>query len=225
MTDLYALLGIPRDATDAAVTKAYRKLAAKLHPDRNPGDAAAEARFKEVQHAYDVLRDPARRARYDATGRTDDAAAKLDVAAATLLSNLLAQAVNDVSEVGGNAEFTNMLGCVHDLLNAHKAQAEKQRKQMTKVLNNLDRMRGRFAPPKDGADVLGEAARYHRASVAGLLAALDEQGKVHARAAELLEGASYRTDEKRQARDSADWMARTVWMAPIPKGFLYGGST
>ena len=61
--DYYAALGVAKDASAATIKKAYRKLARELHPDKNPGDAKAEARFKEVSEAYDVLSDDAKRAR------------------------------------------------------------------------------------------------------------------------------------------------------------------
>jgi molecular chaperone DnaJ len=67
-TDHYATLGVDRKASAAEIKKAYRKLAREYHPDRNPGDAKAEARFKEVQHAYDVLSDPKKRKEYDSPG-------------------------------------------------------------------------------------------------------------------------------------------------------------
>jgi molecular chaperone DnaJ len=63
--DFYAILGVPADADDATVKKAYRKHARKLHPDQNAGDAAAEAKFKEVGEAYSVLSDPEQRQQYD----------------------------------------------------------------------------------------------------------------------------------------------------------------
>src|SRR5437764_13651024 len=66
--DLYEVLGVARTASDAEITKAYRKLARENHPDRNPGDKQAEARFKEVQNAYDVLSDTKKRAQYDRFG-------------------------------------------------------------------------------------------------------------------------------------------------------------
>jgi molecular chaperone DnaJ len=67
--DYYAALGVPKDADAAAIKKAYRKLARDLHPDKNPGNAQAEATFKEVSEAYDVLSDPKRRAEYDEARR------------------------------------------------------------------------------------------------------------------------------------------------------------
>ena len=65
-TDLYAVLGVARDATPEVIRKAYRALAKKNHPDLNPGDAAAEETFKNIQRANDILSDPEKRRQYDA---------------------------------------------------------------------------------------------------------------------------------------------------------------
>jgi molecular chaperone DnaJ len=66
--DYYATLGVQRGASADELKKAYRKLAMQYHPDRNPGDAASEAKFKEVNEAYDVLKDDQKRAAYDRFG-------------------------------------------------------------------------------------------------------------------------------------------------------------
>ena len=66
--DYYEVLGIGKNATDAEIKSAYRKLAKKYHPDLNPGDKDAEEKFKEVNEANDVLSDPNKRKRYDQFG-------------------------------------------------------------------------------------------------------------------------------------------------------------
>jgi molecular chaperone DnaJ len=68
VSEFYALLGVPREATEAEIKKAYRKLAMEYHPDRNPAPEA-EARFKEITEAYEVLRDPQKRSAYDRFGK------------------------------------------------------------------------------------------------------------------------------------------------------------
>ena len=65
--DFYKELGVSSDATTDEIKKAYRKLASQLHPDRNPGDAAAEKRFKAVSEANSVLSDAAKKKEYDET--------------------------------------------------------------------------------------------------------------------------------------------------------------
>src|ERR687885_1566241 len=68
MADFYSVLGVGRDASDDEIKKAYRKLAMTYHPDRNGGSKEAEERFKAITEAYDVLRDPQKRAMYDRYG-------------------------------------------------------------------------------------------------------------------------------------------------------------
>src|SRR5436305_4534530 len=72
MADYYQTLGVPREADVEEIRKAYRRLARKYHPDLNPGDKAAEDRFKKVQEAYDILSDDNKRKVYDQYGFYSD---------------------------------------------------------------------------------------------------------------------------------------------------------
>src|SRR5512136_734195 len=66
--DYYKVLGVDRNATEAQIKKAYRKLARESHPDMNPGDKKAEERFKRINEAYEVLSDQDKRRKYDQLG-------------------------------------------------------------------------------------------------------------------------------------------------------------
>src|ERR1700741_3295786 len=66
--DYYGTLGVAKTASDKEIKQAFRKLARKFHPDVNPGDKSAEARFKEINEAYEVLGDPDKRKKYDELG-------------------------------------------------------------------------------------------------------------------------------------------------------------
>src|SRR5437763_1014114 len=75
--DYYEVLGLSRGATEAEIKSAYRKLAVRYHPDKNPGDQEAEEKFKEAAEAYSVLSDAEQRARYDRFGHAGSAAARV----------------------------------------------------------------------------------------------------------------------------------------------------
>jgi molecular chaperone DnaJ len=109
MADFYTTLGIARDAADDDIKKAYRKLAMQYHPDRNGGSKEAEERFKEITEAYDVLRDPQKRAAYDRYG---EAAFQRGGAAAGGMHHVdLSEALNIfMRDFGGFAGLGDILG-------------------------------------------------------------------------------------------------------------------
>jgi molecular chaperone DnaJ len=89
MRDYYEVLGVSRTATDAELKKAYRQVAMKYHPDRNPGDATAEEKFKEANEAYAVLSDAEKRAHYDRFGTVPSGAGGFEGDFGSLFEDLL----------------------------------------------------------------------------------------------------------------------------------------
>ena len=106
MADFYTTLGVARTASDDEIKKAYRKLAMTYHPDRNSGSSEAEEKFKEITEAYDVLRDPTKRAMYDRYGE-----AGLRGGAGGFHHVDLAEALNIfMRDLGGMAGFGDLFG-------------------------------------------------------------------------------------------------------------------
>ena len=112
--DYYEVLGVDKNATADQIRKAYRKLAIKYHPDKNPDDKDAEEKFKEAAEAYDVLSDDEKRKKYDQfghdMGHKDFPVAVVDTTAPaeclwTIFLNTLATSLADVSPVNGVAQL------------------------------------------------------------------------------------------------------------------------
>ncbi|MBM2839303.1 MAG: dnaJ, partial [Deltaproteobacteria bacterium] len=70
--DYYEVLGVHKNASDAEIKKAYRRLALQYHPDKNPGNKESEEKFKELAEAYEIISDPEKRARYDQFGHAGE---------------------------------------------------------------------------------------------------------------------------------------------------------
>ena len=102
--DYYEVLGVSKNATDAELKKAYRVLAKKYHPDMNPGDKEAEAKFKEASEAYDVLGNPEKRAKYDQFGH-----AAFDAGAGGAYSGGFEFNMGDMGDIFGDI-FGDMFG-------------------------------------------------------------------------------------------------------------------
>src|SRR6186713_5751 len=107
-TDLYKELGVSKSASADEIKKVYKKLAGKLHPDRNPGDQKVEAHFKAVNRAYQVLSDPEKRRLYDEFG--DESLREGFNAAATRAYRSAAHAAGARRARGGGINFEDLAG-------------------------------------------------------------------------------------------------------------------
>ncbi|AKC60292.1 molecular chaperone DnaJ [Blochmannia endosymbiont of Camponotus (Colobopsis) obliquus] len=100
-SDYYEILGVSKDADERDIKRSYKRLAIKFHPDRNPGNAEAEAKFKEIKEAYEVLTDPQKRAAYDRYGHSAfDQSAGMSGAGNTDFSDIFGDVFGDI--FGGN---------------------------------------------------------------------------------------------------------------------------
>jgi curved DNA-binding protein CbpA len=107
-TDLYKLLGVPREATQDDIRKAHRELVRRYHPDANPGNHSSEENFREVQRAYEVLSDPETRREYDK---------RLNITATRSVGKPRARAGTSTGgeSAGPSADLSNLLGKLTDL--------------------------------------------------------------------------------------------------------------
>jgi DnaJ-class molecular chaperone len=134
--DPYEVLGVKRDASPKEIQKAYRRLAKKLHPDLNPGNADAEKQFKEVTAAYDLLSDPEKRARFD-RGEIDASGAERPQQ--RFYRDFAGSASNPYTSDAGFADFADFGG--DDILSAifgRRGRAQPRRRRGSDVHYRLD---------------------------------------------------------------------------------------
>lgn len=155
---LYAVLGVARDATEAQIKRAYRRLAKHLHPDV-PGGGNAE-KFAEATHAYDVLSDPARRTYYDATGddipkpKPDETQAKAQDLIRDLIGHILRDADDDIASAP-------IISLMRDHLKKTQKELDARIKQAQGIKARAEKIADRFKRKGDKDNVLGALVRGH----------------------------------------------------------------
>ncbi len=186
MTDPYATLGVPRDAPPKDIEKAYKRRARDLHPDRG-GDPE---KFRELKLAYDILRNPARRARYDATGDASEAEADNSANAVILtlqhaLTGVLGELLSKGYTVGDR-----------DLINDLRLYIEKGREARRQALKDFDRIEAciRDTLPRitEEPDLLGAVLRQQLHMLGENRKALEAQGITDDQALEHLKRCKFR---------------------------------
>lgn len=203
--DLYAVLGVGRDASPGCIRGIGRAMLKQNHPDHNPGDDQAAARFARVERAVRVLSDPERRARYDATGEADEP--PVDRGAAELAGTLchaLATVVRLASEQGVSVTAVNLVEHMRRFLREGAAAGEKKLAAVKRNADELALTIDRFTTHGDGENLLAAVARNHLAAVRKEEQMVEaELGRIR-RAVEHLKTCGYRTDP-RPLGDFAAW--------------------
>lgn len=160
--DLYAVLGVKRTATKAAIKKAYRRAAMKLHPDRNPGDEKAAAGFKAVQEAWDVLGNDEQRRRYDATGEFDLGPDNSLGRALVHLSDAMGAVLNQLIEEQRDPAVEDVVGLMRNALARRREEQAKRLLALQEGKTTLARIAERFQVA-EGENDLAAIGRAHMA--------------------------------------------------------------
>jgi curved DNA-binding protein CbpA len=154
----YQTLGVPKDAPPERIKKSYRTLARKYHPDRSE-EPNAEAEFKRIQHAYDVVGDPERRAYYDETGK-DDKEDEMEGA-----RGLLAYTMKQVLIATIDSPHLNLVSAIHTHLSKLQDELNEQVEQHRAVLTKMEKHKGRVKTEEGSLNMYEEIVQseYRRA--------------------------------------------------------------
>lgn len=194
---LYEILGLKPNATPQAIERAFRKLAKQFHPDRTSGDEAAAARFKDVNEAYDVLRDPERREHYDKTGEYQKQPSQEDSQVASVLVNKMWLVI---ASIAGNLFGTQGLKRVdlvkrmRESLVADRRQMENEVKKLQEEIGKCIDLASRFQC--DGKEnVLAAAIVQQKKKCEGAIAGCKAQAELLTKAEEALGSYRFKVEE------------------------------
>ena len=193
MTDPYKILRVKRNATLEEIQARYRKLVHSHHPDKNPGNASAEARFKEIQAAWDLLSDPERRARFDATGDASERRDE-DREAHEVLANLALNALQayvgrlSMGQIDLVAEMHGSLENARNNLQNNIANVKRAKKDLEDAAQRFVRIDG------ESENILAGVARSEAEKAGQQLAQLELALAFNGRAILLLKKYGYKID-------------------------------
>lgn len=142
----YTTLGLSKDCTKKEIDKAWKAFARKYHPDRNPGDTEAEEKYKEGQAAYDILRDPELRRRFDETGtmRDGDAVASVEQSVVPIIMAAYTTILGDILNGDDEPASHDVIGYIRGILTDDKRKQQNKVKHLTVSKMRLEKMLGRF---------------------------------------------------------------------------------
>lgn len=195
----YHELGLPPDATEEEIRRAYRKRAAETHPDHHP---ERTAEFKLVKLCYDVLSDPQRRQQYDETGSTEEAAP--ENAALSELANVWELVVQQSLQQGHDVERVDLMDRVRKALKNNIAGMTKDLADMDASAKSLEQVRKRIKRPRrrNQGNMLVKFVEQNLAKIAMNQAKCRQCIEVAEAALEMAEDYDYRCEEERVIRPS-----------------------
>lgn len=180
--DPYKILKVKKNATGETIKKAYRRASMRWHPDRNPGDEKAGEEFRKVQLAYQILSDPARRARYDATGDVSESRPDNGIADfLPTISNLLVGVVNAIRKAGVNPSTKDLIAKVREAIAVPMEGMKSGLLEASKEKLDWEKLLPRFEVKKEGehnfmADLVSGRIRDLKEKMSEMEKAI-EQGK------------------------------------------------
>lgn len=188
MSSLYDDLGIATDASAAEIKRAHRKHAKRTHPDNTETGNVAE--FGKIQHAWLVLSDPDKRARYDRGEDVDGSRPDPKSQAISILCQCFTQAMQQC-----DIEFDDIIALTRDLVGSKAKGVRKQIEHSDVVIGKLETILGRLSA-KGEQDFLGHAVRGQLNDARRAKAQLEEQLQAHVAASEMCDLFEYRADER-----------------------------
>jgi len=189
--DLYAVLGVPRDANPAAIRRAYRSKARRAHPD---GGGSAES-FEQIKTAYDTLIDEARRRRYDETGEHDDAAAESRRAELIeMLFTALDLALLKLSQRAWLPKHANLVLVTAEMLRQQRQEWTGRRREFEKVAEQSRELLGRFITVSRN-NLMQTVVERRVAKCQSEIEALDRRIKTADEALKVLKEMTFRADD------------------------------
>lgn len=183
MTDLYAILGVTRDADPETIKAAYRAKAKRLHPDQ--GGGADE--FAELQRAYELLSDPQKRARYDETGSADDGVQDNDREAIGMVCAAFQQAMDAAQDVARS----DIVAGTKQLIRQSQKSCFNQRSGNEAKLRKLRAVHARVKRQGAGPDQIGGLLSQMIRETEGAIKMLDRHAEIHLRSLEIVEDYAY----------------------------------
>lgn len=185
--DPYLILGVERNATDAQIRKAYRSMARIHHPDKNLDDPYAKTRFQQVKNAYEILKDPERRQRFD----NGESTQVFDIRGAAI-NALITMMLDQLKTKGDRNIIENIRTAISDRVRG----AKQARRQCKKSATEVERVKERFSYSGKGRNVLADAIDDQQNKLLQQLTAMDREIDTMDYAAKFLDDYADNSDQE-----------------------------